>query len=82
MFKLHVDTPRSSPQFRSLKICLSVEHKGGHFKVRHKGQEMTFDWGVNQDKLDYDRIRWAAFHSDCEHEVFEVIYLPLFQALK
>ncbi|KAK2046761.1 hypothetical protein LZ31DRAFT_493184 [Colletotrichum somersetense] len=71
-FKPHVDTPRSSSQFGSLVICLPVEHKGGHLKIRHKGQEMTFDWSTNQHKPDHATIRWAAFYSDCEHEVLEV----------
>lgn len=30
---------------------------------------MTFDWGA---KSDHARIHWAAFYSDCEHEVLEV----------
>jgi hypothetical protein len=35
--------------------------------VRHQGKQMTFDWsGTSQD------IKWAAFYSDCEHEVLEV----------
>ncbi|TQV90386.1 oxidoreductase, 2OG-Fe(II) oxygenase family protein [Cordyceps javanica] len=71
-FKPHVDTPRSSSQFGSLVICLPVKHTGGHLKVRHKEQEVVFDWSADQDKPDHDRIRWAAFYSDCEHEVLEV----------
>ncbi|KAJ2980851.1 hypothetical protein NUW58_g6836 [Xylaria curta] len=72
-FKPHVDTPRSSSQFGSLVVCLPVEHEGGQLKVRHKGQEMTFDWSANQDKPDHaNRLQWAAFYSDCEHEVLEV----------
>ncbi|GKT40681.1 uncharacterized protein ColSpa_00862 [Colletotrichum spaethianum] len=47
---------------------------GGHLKVRHKGQEMTFDWSANRENTtDHAKIRWAAFYSDCEHEVLEVI---------
>jgi hypothetical protein len=35
--------------------------------VRHQGQEMKFDWsGTSRD------IKWAAFYSDCEHEVLEI----------
>jgi hypothetical protein len=35
--------------------------------VRHQGQAMTFDWsGSSRD------IKWAAFYSDCEHEVLEI----------
>ncbi len=31
---------------------------------------MSFDWSSN-DKADPE-IKWAAFYSDCEHEVHEV----------
>jgi hypothetical protein len=35
--------------------------------VRHQGKQMTFDWsGTSPD------IKWAAFYSDCKHEVLEV----------
>jgi hypothetical protein len=35
--------------------------------VRHQGQTMTFDWsGSSKD------VKWAAFYSDCEHEVLKI----------
>ncbi|KAL7943483.1 hypothetical protein V8C42DRAFT_329190 [Trichoderma barbatum] len=71
-FKPHVDTPRSDLQFGSLVVCLPVEHEGGQLKVRHKGEEMMFDWSTNRDDSSHVGIRWAAFYSDCEHEVLEV----------
>ncbi|KAK7993949.1 Adenylyl cyclase-associated protein [Apiospora arundinis] len=82
-FKPHVDTPRSREQFGSLVVCLPVDHEGGQLKVRHKGEEMTFDWSTNptsqpnqnkknKSKPDSQAIHWAAFYSDCEHEVLEV----------
>ncbi|KAK2000996.1 oxidoreductase [Colletotrichum falcatum] len=71
-FKPHVDTPRSSSQFGSLVVCLPVAHDGGQLQVRHKGQEMTFDWSTVQGNDEPPAIRWAAFYSDCEHEVLEV----------
>lgn len=72
MFKAHVDTPRSPTQFGSLVVCLPVEHQGGQLKVRHQGEETTFDGSMlaNHDKTAH--IEWAAFYSDCEHEVMEV----------
>ncbi|KAF6826138.1 oxidoreductase [Colletotrichum plurivorum] len=69
MFKPHVDTPRSSLQIGSLVVCLPTEHKGGELAVRQNGRSHTFDWGANSEK---PLIQWAAFYSDCEHEVFEV----------
>ncbi|KPI38516.1 uncharacterized protein AB675_4234 [Cyphellophora attinorum] len=66
-FKAHVDTPRSESQLASLVICLPVEHTGGQLAVRHAGEEVIYDWGQ-----DPGRLQWAAFFSDCEHEVLEV----------
>ncbi|KAK2615390.1 hypothetical protein N8I77_002149 [Diaporthe amygdali] len=66
-FKPHIDTPRGSTQFGSLVVCLPLEHEGGQLQVRHKGKEVTYDWGSHKDQ-----ISWAAFYSDCEHEVLEV----------
>ncbi|POS73066.1 hypothetical protein DHEL01_v208545 [Diaporthe helianthi] len=65
-FKPHVDTPHGSTQFGSLVVCLPLEHEGGQLQVRHKGQEVTYGWGAHRD-----HISWAAFYSDCEHEVLE-----------
>ncbi|KAK4039660.1 hypothetical protein C8A01DRAFT_16385, partial [Parachaetomium inaequale] len=36
--------------------------------TRHRGREVTFDWASNNATS----IQWAAFFSDCEHEVLEV----------
>lgn len=36
--------------------------------MTHKGHDSVFDWsGDNANE-----IKWAAFYSDCEHEVLEV----------
>jgi hypothetical protein len=35
--------------------------------VRHGGQKIQFDWSKNPDS-----VQWAAFFSDCEHEVLQV----------
>ncbi|KAH8810964.1 hypothetical protein F5884DRAFT_749366 [Xylogone sp. PMI_703] len=71
-FKPHVDTPRSSSQFGSLVVCLPVDHEGGQLQVRHKGSEMTFDWSTSGNGKKQAGVYWAAFYSDCEHEVLEV----------
>ncbi|KAF5535232.1 hypothetical protein FPHYL_13243 [Fusarium phyllophilum] len=67
-FKPHVDTPRSDRQMGSLVVSLPVEHKGGQLAVRHGGREIIFDWAPKSA----DAIQWAAFFSDCEHEVLQV----------
>lgn len=69
-FKAHVDTPRSTEQIGSLVVCLPCVHKGGQLEVRHEGRTMTFDWSMPETAR--PEIQWAAFYSDCEHEVMEV----------
>ncbi|KAK7457649.1 oxidoreductase [Colletotrichum acutatum] len=68
-FKAHVDTPRSPYRIGSLVVCLPMKHEGGKLAVRHFGQTHSFDWAKNSSN---SVIQWAAFYSDCEHEVFEV----------
>ncbi|KAK7409295.1 hypothetical protein QQX98_008535 [Neonectria punicea] len=70
-FRAHVDTPRSRSQFGSLVVCFPVKHEGGALEVRHEDQALTFDWASCANS-DAPQIQWAAFYSDCEHEVFPV----------
>lgn len=48
-------------------VCLPSAHKGGELAVRHDGREVLFDWSN-----DAKSVQWAAFYSDCEHEVLPV----------
>lgn len=41
---------------------------GGALRVRHAGQEVLYDWSSKHP----DSVQWAAFFSDCEHEVLQV----------
>ena len=41
---------------------------GGTLVVRHGGREVRFDWSKKANS-----VQWAAFFSDCEHEVLEVV---------
>ncbi|CAH0040066.1 unnamed protein product [Clonostachys rhizophaga] len=68
-FRSHVDTPRSRSQFGSLVVCLPVKHEGGALEVRHNDEVMKFDWASTSEQPE---LQWAAFYSDCEHEVFPV----------
>ncbi|KAK4215232.1 putative 2og-fe oxygenase family protein [Rhypophila decipiens] len=68
-FRSHVDTPRSSSQFGSLVVCLPAAHSGGGLVVSHKGKTINFDWGSATSPA----VQWAAFYSDCEHEVLQVL---------
>ena len=67
-FQTHVDIPHGAEQFGSLVISLPYLHVGGQLRVAHKGKETIIDWGQKEA----DKIQWAAFYSDCEHEVLEV----------
>ena len=40
--------------------------------VRHAQHTTTFDWSSSAVASTGDAIRWAAFYSDCEHEVKEL----------
>lgn len=48
-------------------VCLPCAHDGGELLVRHDDREVMFDWSGNNQY-----IQWAAFYSDCEHEVLPV----------
>ncbi|KAK3933915.1 hypothetical protein QBC46DRAFT_325883 [Diplogelasinospora grovesii] len=67
LFKAHVDTPRSETQFGSLVVCLPCPHAGGQLIVKHAGQEVEYDWSTPEQAP--AALQWAAFYSDCEHEV-------------
>jgi len=66
IFKPHVDTPRSDNQFGSLVVRLPASHEGGNLVIRHNNREVNYDWSSSKE------IEWAAFYSDCEHEVLQV----------
>ena len=67
-FKAHVDTPRGQEMFGSLVVCLPSRFTGGALSVRHQSKEVVFDWSSNPAQ----KIQWAAFFSDVEHEVLPV----------
>jgi hypothetical protein len=58
-----------------LLACYYFRHKltcelasAGQLVVRHDGSTRTLDWGQEKPAT----IEWAAFYSDCEHEILEV----------
>jgi hypothetical protein len=70
-FKKHIDTPRAETQFGSPVLCLPSAHEGGRLTVRHGWLEpVAHDWDGAASAGDV--LQWAAFYSDCEHEVNEV----------
>ncbi|EMC97740.1 hypothetical protein BAUCODRAFT_122166 [Baudoinia panamericana UAMH 10762] len=73
MFKSHVDTPRGEKQVGSLVVCLPVAFQGGGLAVRHGGQQIVHEWSTFMTDEAASCVQWAAFYSDCEHEVLPVI---------
>ena len=49
-------------------MCLPAKFEGGTLSVRNSGKELVFDWAV----ASANSIQWAAFFSDCEHEVHQI----------
>lgn len=66
-----MDTPRSEAQVGSLVVCLPVPFQGGALAVRHQGCEVLHDWSHTRHYAS-SQVQWAAFYSDCEHEVLQV----------
>ncbi len=55
-------------------VCLPSPcspHKGGELLVNHDGLQHVFDFSLHSG--DTSRIQWAAFYSDCIHEVKPVL---------
>lgn len=68
-FKSHKDTEKEPGMFGSLVVQLPAKHDSGALAVRHRGEEVLFDFGGdNSDSYFYS----AAFYADCEHELHQV----------
>lgn len=52
-------------------VSLPSYHQGGQLVVGSPGQSLVFDWSTI-DTTQPAEIKWAAFYSDCQHEVHEV----------
>lgn len=50
-------------------VCLPAPFKGGNLIIRHHDAEVDYDWSQASSST----IQWAAFYSDCEHEITQVI---------
>ena len=70
-FKSHVDSPSDDEMIGTLVLCLPSPHKGGELCVSHDGLEHVFDFSNHSG--DKSKIQWAAFYSDCIHEVKPVL---------
>lgn len=63
-FKEHRDTPAAG-LVASLVVCLPTPFEGGGLRVN----DAVLEWGGPQSAT---HLQWAAFFSDCQHEVREV----------
>ena len=70
-FKPHVDNPSDHNMIGTLVICLPSLHKGGELLVNHDSLQHVFDF--SKHSTDTSRIQWAAFYSDCIHEVKPIV---------
>ncbi|XP_038068190.1 uncharacterized protein LOC119737713 [Patiria miniata] len=70
-FNAHVDTPVDAAQMiGTVVVCLPCKHTGGALTVEHKGTKEEFLFANLSD--DQSKIQWAAFYSDCVHEILPV----------
>jgi hypothetical protein len=58
--------------FTTSRLTLPPKIIGGQLIVRNSNKESVFDWSTPSDQPTNPTVQWAAFYSDCEHEVFEV----------
>jgi arylsulfatase A-like enzyme len=65
-FKPHKGTEKEPRMFGSLVVQLPARHNLGALVVRHRGEEVLFDFGGDgSDAYFYS----AAFYANCEHEL-------------
>lgn len=67
-FKAHRDAEKTEGMFGTLLIVLPSPHTGGELVLHHAGRKATID--LSGDEV--AEIKFAAFYSDCEHEVLPV----------
>ena len=57
--------------FGSLVVCLPTQFQGGALVARHRGEQVVYDWSSPPEDP-VQKIQWAAFFSDIEHEILPV----------
>ena len=65
-FAPHVDSEKVDGMFATLVVVLPSRHEGGRLVVRHAGRERAFAHGGERGAF---TAHWAAFYTDCEHEL-------------
>lgn len=64
-FAAHRDTEKAPGMFGSLVVTLPSAHEGGDLVIRHADRETV----LSLRNAEPGEIRYAAFYTDCEHEV-------------
>jgi len=65
-FVAHKDSEKEDGMFATLVVYLPSQHEGGRLVVRHAGAQKAFDLGGDAGAY---ALQYAAFYTDCEHEV-------------
>ena len=64
-FSQHRDTEKAKGMFATLVVVLPSAHRGGDLLVQHDGAQVTLNLASEEVAV----ARWAAFYSDCQHEL-------------
>ncbi|KAI8869188.1 hypothetical protein GQ42DRAFT_108894, partial [Ramicandelaber brevisporus] len=73
-FKPHVDTITNNRLVASLVLCLPSSFTGGELVVSHGDSEHMVQFGSSDANADENKLcNWAAFYTDCVHEILPVI---------
>lgn len=67
-FARHRDSEKQDRMFATLVIALPCDHEGGVLEVRHGSRTMQLDLAT----MALNEVHWAAFYTDCEHELHPV----------
>ncbi|KAI8870158.1 hypothetical protein GQ42DRAFT_162931 [Ramicandelaber brevisporus] len=75
MFRPHVDTITDPRLVASLVLCLPSTFTGGELTVSHGDDKHVVKFGgsgVDEDDDEDEQCNWAAFYTDCVHEILPV----------
>lgn len=65
-FAPHRDSEKVDGMFATLVVCLPSRHEGGTLLVSHDGETRAIDFSTADGAY---KIQYAAFYTDCQHEV-------------
>jgi len=71
-FAEHRDTEKVDGMFATLVVVLPSAFTGGELVVRHAGRQAI----LPLQSRDVGAVSWAAFYTDCQHEIWPVTAGP------